>query len=195
MSATQSGSSRDARPNGGAPAGAVQALSISIPKRMGDLMVETAVLSQAMLDQALEAQRKTGGKLGALLVSMGFLEEEKLLEFLALQVGIRFEKLAGRPIAPEVVLKVPEKLARENMLVPIDLQTAKDGGVLTIAVADPLNVLVVDDLKMMTGLQVVSVLASEREVRETLERLYKQETAQDALEGILKASCATVQRR
>ncbi|MBI3298987.1 MAG: Flp pilus assembly complex ATPase component TadA [Elusimicrobia bacterium] len=162
---------------------------MSIPKRMGDLMVEVGALSQEMLDQALEAQRKTGGKLGSLIVSMGFLPEEKLLEFLALQVGIRFEKISERgPIPPEVLAAVPEKLAREHTLLPIALTPGKDGATLTIAVSDPLNVLVLDDLKMMTGYQVVSVLASEREILETIAKSYKQETAQEALDHILEAS-------
>ncbi|MBI5596294.1 MAG: Flp pilus assembly complex ATPase component TadA [Elusimicrobia bacterium] len=193
MASTPSGPSRDANaPSSAPPAVSAAGLSLSIPKRMGDLMVEIGVLSQGMLDQALEAQRKTGGKLGSLLVTMGFLPEEKLLEFLAQQVGIRYLKIAELgAIPPEVIAKVPEKIAREHTLVPIGLEQGKEGATLTIAVSDPLNVLVVDDLKMMTGLQVVSVLASEREILESLTKNYKQETAQEALDHILSATGAT----
>ncbi|TPW21067.1 MAG: type IV pilus assembly protein PilB [Elusimicrobia bacterium] len=194
MATTPSGVSRDARSTGEAHSAPPAGLSLSIPKRMGDLMVEMGVLSQAMLDQALEAQRKTGGRLGSLLVSLGFVTEEKLLEFLAQQVGVLFVRIApGDAIAPEVLAKVPEKLAREHNLVPLSMAESKEGTTLTVAVADPLNVLVIDDLKMMTGLQVTTVLASEREIVDAINRHYKQETAQEALENILTASGASTE--
>ncbi|MFA5140847.1 MAG: ATPase, T2SS/T4P/T4SS family [Elusimicrobiota bacterium] len=160
---------------------------------MGDLMVEADLLSQDQLDAALEHQRKNGGKLGSIFIQLGFMEEEKLLGFLSKQCGIRYMKLAeiGK-LSDEVVAKVPENLARQHILIPIELkQTPKSGPILRIAVADPLNVMILDDLKMMTGMEVEAVLAADRDILEAIEKNYKQASANEVLGDILKASGAT----
>ncbi|HBL17653.1 MAG: hypothetical protein A2X36_06360 [Elusimicrobia bacterium GWA2_69_24] len=169
---------------------AEHSISLSLPKRLGDLMVGLGVLQQAQLDQALDDQRKTGGKLGSILVQRGFLGEEPLLEFLAQQCGIRYVKLSpSAEIPPEVIAKIPENIARQHILLPIALEdTPKHGVTLTVAVADPLNVMIFDDIKMMTGLEIVSVLAAEKEIAAAIEKHYKQETAEEALEDILKST-------
>jgi type IV pilus assembly protein PilB len=157
---------------------------------MGDLMVEASLLSQDQLDSALEHQRKNGGKLGTIFIQLGFMEEEKLLEFLSRQCGIRYMKLAELAKLPDdVIAKVPENLARQHILIPIEVkQTSKNGPTLRIAVADPLNVMILDDLKMMTGMEVEAVLAADRDILEAIEKNYKQASAKEVLGDILKAS-------
>ncbi|MFH1725251.1 MAG: ATPase, T2SS/T4P/T4SS family [Elusimicrobiota bacterium] len=154
------------------------------------MMVDTGVINQEQLDEALEAQRRTGGKLGAILVQHGHLQEETLLQFLAEQCGIRYVRLAeAGEISEEIVAKVPESIARQYVLIPIDIEeSAKEGTTLTIAVADPLNVLIFDDLKAMTGFEIISVLAAERDILAAIDKYYKQESAEDVLEDILKMS-------
>ncbi|MFH2205085.1 MAG: ATPase, T2SS/T4P/T4SS family [Elusimicrobiota bacterium] len=167
-------------------------ISLSLPRRLGDLMVDAGVLKQEQLDASLEQQRKKGGKLGTIMLELGFIEEEQLLEFLGKQCGISYVRLSEKmEIEPEVLEKVSENLARQHVLMPIALtEHKKRGRVLQIAVADPLNVLILDDLKMMTGLEIDAVLASKKDILEAIERFYHQESADDVLDDILKASGA-----
>jgi type IV pilus assembly protein PilB len=167
-----------------------QTISLSLPRRLGDLMVDAAVLTKEQLDEALEHQRSKGGKLGSILLQLGFIEEEHLLEFLGKQCGISYMKLACLgEIESDVISKVSENLARQHILMPIALEHSKKRGkVLRIAVADPLNVLVLDDLKMMTGLEIEAVLASKKDILEAIEKYYHQESADEVLDDILKAT-------
>ena len=148
-------------------------------------MVESGLLTEAQLGQALEKQRQQGGKLGALLVSEGFIDEEQLLEFLSKQCGIHYISLSKLSAVKEDVIKlVPEAIARQHVLVPIK----KMKNTLTIAVSDPLNVLVLDDLNLMTGLQIDVVLASEKEITGFIDRYYGSLSSQGALDEIVKQS-------
>jgi type IV pilus assembly protein PilB len=153
-------------------------------------MVDAGVLTKEQLDEALEHQRSKGGKLGSILLNLGFIEEEHLLEFLGKQCGITYVKLSEQDeIEAEVIEKISENLARQHILMPIALEHHKKRGkVLKIAVADPLNVLVLDDLKMMTGLEIEAVLASKKDILDAIERGYHQESADEVLDDILKAT-------
>jgi type IV pilus assembly protein PilB len=165
-------------------------ISVSLPRRLGELMAEKGDISKEQLEEALEHQRSKGGKLGSILVELGYIEEEKLLEFLSQQCGISYVKLKDhKEIPEEVVSKVPESIARQHYLMPVALDNHKKRGkVLSIAVADPLNVLILDDLKMMTGLEIEALLASEKDILEAIEKYYHQESAEEVLSDILKAS-------
>ncbi|OIO11288.1 MAG: hypothetical protein AUJ52_02220 [Elusimicrobia bacterium CG1_02_63_36] len=168
-------------------------ISLSLPKRLGDMMVDSGVLQKTQLEQALDYQRKNGGKLGSILLHQGYLDEDTLLGFLAEQCGIQYVKLAAfGEIDREVVERVPESICRQHNLIPIALETkSKTESTLTIAVSDPLNVLVFDDIKMMTGLEIVSVLASESDIIGCLEKYYDSESAEDVLKDILEHSGAS----
>ena len=160
-------------------------ISIGLSRRLADLLVEEKQISSEQLKEALEAQKSGGEKLGTLLLDMGFLAEEKLLTFLAEKTGISFVSLADiGDISDDAVAAVPEALARQKMLMPFN--KTKDR--LTVAIADPLDVMVLDDLKMLTGCEVVGCLASEAEIIAAHEKYYKQETSQEALESIVAQS-------
>ncbi|MFI5351018.1 MAG: type IV-A pilus assembly ATPase PilB [Elusimicrobiota bacterium] len=160
-------------------------ISIGLSRRLADLLVEEKQISSKQLQDALEAQKSGGEKLGTLLLDMGFLAEDKLLQFLAEKTGISFVSLADiGDISEDAVAAVPEALARQKMLMPFNKTKER----LTVAIADPLDVMVLDDLKMLTGCEVVGCLASEAEIIAAHEKYYKQETSQEALEDIVAQS-------
>ncbi len=162
--------------------------SLSLSRRLADLLVGEGIITPTQLGAALEAQRASGEKLGAILLSKDFVSEERLLDFLSRQCGISHVVLSGLgPIDPEVIALVPENIARQYTLIPFE----KANNLLSVAVADPLNVLVLDDLKMMTGCDVRAVLASETEILEALDKYYKPVSSQDALDDILQQSRAS----
>ncbi|MBI4349654.1 MAG: type II secretion system protein GspE, partial [Elusimicrobia bacterium] len=158
---------------------------MGLSKRLGDLMVETGVLTPAQLHEALRAQQKEGSKLGAILVDKGFITEVQLLQFLSRQCGIDYVRMSEiGQVAEDVIKKVPEALARQHVLMPIGMAKNK----LRLAVADPLNVLVIDDLKLMTGYEIEAVLASESDILAALDKHYGAKGSQEALQEILAQS-------
>jgi type IV pilus assembly protein PilB len=162
-----------------------QSLSVGLSRRLGDLLVEKGIITNKQLQDVLAQQRETGGKLGSLLVQKGYIDEEVLLSFLSKQCGISYVVLSEQPLPPEEVLKcVPESIARRHVLIPIE----KTGNTLTVALGDPLNVLVLDDLKMMTGFEIKPALASETDINQAIEKAYGKQSSQEVLDEILQAS-------
>jgi len=166
-------------------ANAQHLISLGLSRRLSDLLVEEKLISPEQLNEALDAQKNGGEKMGTLLIDKGFLSEDKLLQFLAEKTGISFVSLTDMgDISEEAVAAVPEAIARQKMLMPFNKTRER----LTVAIADPLDVMVLDDLKMLTGCEVVA--ASPRKVRSSrrTEKYYKQASSQEVLEDIVKQS-------
>ena len=169
----------------GRMANAQHVISLGLSRRLADLLVEEHLITSEQLQVALDAQKSGGEKLGTLLIDKELIAEEKLLQFLAEKTGISFVSLADiGDISEEAVASVPESIARQKMLMPFNKTKER----LTVAIADPLDVMALDDLKMLTGCDVVGCLATEAEILAAHETYYKQETSQEALEGIVKQS-------
>ncbi len=166
-------------------ANAPHTISLGLSRRLADLLVEQGLITDSQLKEVLEAQKGGSDKLGTLLIDKGILSEDKLLQFLAEKTGISYVSLANiGEISEEAVAAVPEAIARQKMLMPFN--KSKDR--LTVAIADPLDVMVLDDLKMLTGCDVIGCLASESEIIAAHDKYYLQATSQEVLEGIIKKS-------
>ncbi|MEA2081167.1 MAG: type IV-A pilus assembly ATPase PilB [Elusimicrobiota bacterium] len=149
-------------------------------KRLGDLLVDVGIISAEQLQTALQEQKERGGKLGQILMAMGFITEDVLLAFLGKQCNVSYVSLNEYGEIPESVIQtVPETIVRHQKLIPIAL----DGGELTIAMSDPANVFAVDDLKMMTGRNIKVVIASEAEIKNAIDKYYG---AKGSMADILK---------
>ncbi|MCB4790755.1 MAG: Flp pilus assembly complex ATPase component TadA [Elusimicrobia bacterium] len=141
----------------------------SLKKRLGDILVDVGIITKEQLDKALETQRMTGEKLGAILAQMGVINEEVMLAFLGKQCGVSYVSINEYGEIPaDVVRSIPESVARQQILIPL----AKEANTITIAMADPFNVFAIDDIKVMTGLDVNIVIASESEIKEAIEKYY-----------------------
>ena len=138
--------------------------------RIGDLLVKAGVITDAQLKQALAEQAQWGGKLGDILVRMEFVTEEVLVRALSKQSGIPRADLSGE--APRAALdKVPPDVAEEFGVVPLALQD--DGRTLVVAMSDPLNIMVTDHLRSMTGSRIVAQIAGTQAIRDTISRWYR----------------------
>ncbi|OIO00469.1 MAG: hypothetical protein AUJ51_10035 [Elusimicrobia bacterium CG1_02_56_21] len=151
-------------------------------KRLGETLVASGLLSAANLEEALEMQRSSGGKLGQLLIHKKFIEERTLLEFLSKQFGIEFVDLRGLDIKEELLKIIPENIARRYGLIAVAMNEKK----LKVAMEDPLNIVVLDDLKMMTGYDIQPVFGSEADIAEAIDKNYGTKTSKEALDEILK---------
>jgi type IV pilus assembly protein PilB len=136
--------------------------------RLGDRLVGEGLITPEQLQRALAAQKGTRDKLGGILVRMGQITEEKLLTFLSRQYNVPSITLSQLDIDPEVLKLVPAPLAERLQVLPVK----RSGNVLTLAMADPTNVLALDDVAFMTNLQIQPVVASEVAIRQALDRVY-----------------------
>ncbi len=137
-------------------------------QRLGDLLVREKVITQEQLEQALKSQKSDGGRLGSVLVKLGFLSDEDVTNFLSRQYGVPAINLNYFEIDPAVVKLVPQETARRYQILPL----SRVGASLTIAMVDPTNVFAMDDIKFMTGFNIEPVVASETSIIEGIEKAY-----------------------
>jgi type II secretion system protein E len=135
---------------------------------LGQLLVEKNLITIEQLDKALKEQKKSGGFIGSILVKLGYISPDELYPILAEQLGVEYVKLRNRNINPSVIENVPAKFASHYKLIPLDI---KDG-ILTIALANPLDIHTIDDIKLLLGYDTKPVLASEEDIVEAIRRYY-----------------------
>lgn len=155
-------------------------------KRLGDYLVDLGFITEEQLNAALKEQKDKGGKLGSILIQLGYLSEDILLAILGKQSGVSYVSLQEYGEIPEEAIKtVPETIAKNQMLVPIK----KEGNMLTIAIADPLNVFATDDLKLLTGCDIRMVVASDSDIKNALDKYYtkkKKKKVGNELQDVVK---------
>jgi len=137
-------------------------------QRLGDLLVREKVITQEQLEQALKSQKNDGGRLGSVLVKLGFLSDEDVTNFLSRQYGVPAINLNYFEIDAAVVKLVPQETARRYQILPL----SRVGASLTIAMVDPTNVFAMDDIKFMTGFNIEPVVASETSIMEGIDKAY-----------------------
>ncbi len=151
--------------------------------KLGQMLINNNLITEEQLKNALELQRKEGGRLGSNLIKLGFLTEEKLVAFLSKQYGVPAINLSDYKIDPSVTKFIPQEVACKYQILPV----ARVGATLTIAMVDPSNVFAIDDVKFMTGYNVEPVVASESAIREAIAEYYGQsDSLQTAMDGLKK---------
>ncbi len=148
-------------------------------KRIGDILVETGVVTPQQLTEALAQQRRTRERLGRVLVDIGAATEKQIAQALAAQLDLPLINLSSARIDPNAVKLIPEVLARKRRVLPLQL----DGGQIVVAVADPLDVFALDDVGIAARRPVKPVVAVESEVMAAIERAYGMGAAAQAVLG------------
>lgn len=138
------------------------------PPRLGDWLLEQGYLSDTQLDLALREQKRGGKLLGEALLELGFVTQEILSGFLAEKTQTETVNVSRLQVPKDLLELVPEDLARRLVALPI----SRAGNVLTVAIADPLNVTAFDLLEQTTLLRVNLVAAGQGELLQAIERLY-----------------------
>ena len=139
--------------------------------KLGELLLKARVISEQQLQTAIGEQDKWGGKLGTILVRMGYLTEDLLTKALSKQLGIPRVDLDKSQPAPLALRKVKVQTAEDYGILPIELQD--DGATLVVAMSDPQNVRALDEIKAATGCRrVIPYLAGESDVRRHIGRAY-----------------------
>ncbi|WP_410771109.1 GspE/PulE family protein [Fontibacillus sp. BL9] len=151
----------------------------TIKKRLGELLLESGIITDSQLQTALEEQRSTKKKLGDVLLSQGVLTEHQLIEVLEFQLGIPHVTLSRFQIDPKLSQIIPETMAKRYQVMPIRV----DGRKLMVAMADPLDLFVIDDLRMSTGFTIEPAIISRGELQRGIARLYG---LQDSMNEMIK---------
>jgi len=114
--------------------------------RLGDLLIKEGLITKDQLAKALQEQKTSGMRLGYSLVKLGFVQETEITKMLARQYRMPAVDLARFEVDPKIVKMIPGDVALKHLVLPLK----REGRTLTVAMADPTNVTVLDDLKFIT---------------------------------------------
>ena len=148
--------------------------------RLGDLLIREGLITKDQLSKALSEQKSNGQRLGYNLVKMGFVQETEITKMLARQYRMPAVDLARFEADPKILKLVPADVALKHLVLPLK----REGRTLTVAMADPTNLSVLDDLKFVTRYDIFPVIAGEYTLRTALDKYYEQVDAQ--LDTLLK---------
>jgi type IV pilus assembly protein PilB len=139
---------------------------------IGELLVQQGRLDRMQLESALAHQRRWGGRLGRAIVHLGFMDEKALLDALGAQLCVPTVEIGERFIPPHVLALLPEKLVRTRRVLPLARLSEARGGPLAVALADPADLAVLDEIAFVTGMQVKASLVAEPDLDRAIARHY-----------------------
>src|SRR3990172_1792380 len=148
-------------------------MAMAMAGRLGAMLVSSGLINEEQLKKALAVQQKEGGRLGSILVKMNFVPEEKLMMFLSKQYGVPYVDLGRFDIDANIVKLIPADVAQKYQIMPIN----RTGATVTIAMVDPSNVFAIDDVKFMTGYNVEPVVATEAGIKNAISKHYSLSSA------------------
>jgi type IV pilus assembly protein PilB len=140
----------------------------SLKDRLADILLQGNLLTEEQLNKAIEIQKQEGGRLQKILVKHKYVDEKKLIAAIGEHLGIPPLDLSKVKLDPDIVELIPKNVAEFYQLIPI----ARIGNALSVAMADPLNIFAIDDLKLMTGMDIVPIIGTETDIMDALKNYY-----------------------
>jgi type IV pilus assembly protein PilB len=134
--------------------------------RLGQLLLKAEIITEEQFKQAQSEQKMRGSNLSSILINMGFISEHTLLDFLHKRYGLPSINLAEVELDPKLVSLVGGDFMHKNQVVPV----RRSGSTLYLAMVDPFNVSVIDDVKFRTGYHVEVMVASDTDIKGTIDR-------------------------
>lgn len=154
--------------------------------RLGDVLVQKGIITDEQLTQALEEQKRVGGMLGEVMVTLGIVSENALVDTLCEQLGIEYLDLRKVDDIPEDIISlIPEDLIRKYVIMPVKM-SSEQMNTLVVAMADPMNIFAVDDLAIVTGLQIEPVLSTTSQIKAKTDAIFGQQQAHSIAEQYKK---------
>jgi len=149
-------------------------------RKLGELLVSDRIISQHDLESALRKQEENGASLGRILIDMGLASEWEMAAALGKQLNVPFITLSHYEIDPQILASIPTEIVRRYQIVPVD----RTGDTLTVALSDPSNIFLLDELKILTKCNIIPVISFESDIREAISRYYSAD--ESALDEALK---------
>ncbi|MCR5367894.1 MULTISPECIES: GspE/PulE family protein [Eubacterium] len=153
--------------------------------RIGDLLVEAGAISEDQLQQALEKQKESGGRIGNIIMQMGFISRELLITVLTAQTGIDYCEIKSVKVDDAVLKLVPDSLVNKYKIMPVGYDE-NNPNILKVAMADPMDLVAIDDISITSGLQVEPMLSFEEDLNEVIGKYYGSAQAMEAAEQYRK---------
>ncbi len=147
-----------------------------LDKSLGNILLEQTSLTEAQLEEGLLVQREKGLKLGEALIQLRFLRQEDILKAISIQLGIPYENhINSDDITTETVDLVPINFAKKNELIPL----VKNSDFIKVAIADPINLAALDDLRLLYGVPIQPVIASAIQITDAINMVYNRTSEGD----------------
>lgn len=148
-------------------------------KRLGDLLVESGLLTEEMLQSALREKGKDQ-KLGDAILQKGYITEQQLIEVLEFQLGIPHVSLFRYPFDPKLFHLIPKEMAKRNLMIPLK----KEGDKLFVAMADPMDFYTIEDLRLSTGFYIETAIATKDDILRSINKYYDMDESFEELKGM-----------
>ncbi len=153
--------------------------------KLGEILLKQGLITEAQLKQAIEAQRQEKGRIGEVLVKLGFLREEDITSALGTQLGIPYSSANSDLLKPreeqDLDKLIPQEFAQKNCILPL----SRNMSVLTCAVADPLDLMMLDNLKRLTSCQLNLVISTRSAILQAVNQYYTRKNKGGDLKGTL----------
>lgn len=140
----------------------------SIRDRLIDILINGKLITKAQLDSALDIQKNVGGSLGKILVWQGYISQKDIVVAMSQQLNIPPINLSKYQIDRALIDLVPERIVKQYMIMPV----SRIGNMLTVAMADPLNIFAIDDIKALTNYQIQPIIAAENDIKDAINTYY-----------------------
>jgi type IV pilus assembly protein PilB len=140
-------------------------------ERIGDLLVREGLITREQLEKALQEQKQNGTRVGYNLIKLGYIHELELVKQLARQSNMKAIDISKVNVDPKIAKLIPTDLATKNLVIPLK----REGRTLTVAMADPTNLGVLEDLKFITRYDIFPVIAGEFTLKTIIDKIYGKE--------------------
>jgi type II secretion system protein E len=136
--------------------------------KLGAMLLNDKIITKDQLDKALAEHKKTGQLIGNTIISLGFATEEQVLLALSHQIGVEYVRLKGVEISPDIIKKVPAKFACYYKIIPLGFSIGR----LRLSVTNPLDLAVIDEIRLVLKYDIEPVLSGEKDIQEAIKRYY-----------------------
>jgi type IV pilus assembly protein PilB len=144
--------------------------------KLGESLLKEGIINQAQLEKAISLQRQEGGRLGQIFIKLGIISEEQLVSAIGKQLGIPYFSLGTGMLKPALDQNleelIPVDVARKNLVLPL----SRTLNSLTVAMIDPLDLILMDNLKKLTGCQINPVICTNSDIVKATEEFYGKST-------------------
>ncbi|MGC8834559.1 MAG: type II secretion system ATPase GspE [Armatimonadota bacterium] len=146
--------------------------------RLGEILIARGQITPEQLEEALELQKQSGELIGQILIKLGYVTEHEVLHALGEQLGLPVVTITDQSVDPVALGQVPSEFAMRHQLIPL----RSEDHTITVAMANPLDVQPLDDLRLVTGCEIKPAIASPSEIKRAIEQFYMEKMIQDISE-------------
>ncbi|MGE5560708.1 MAG: GspE/PulE family protein [Chloroflexota bacterium] len=138
-------------------------------RRLGDILIDSRLITRAQLDEALAVKSQTGERLGEILIGLGYISEANLARALASQLGLELVEPEKLRIDNAAAALISPQVAQRHRAVPF----ARQGNALLVAMSDPLDMVALDDLALITNCEIKPAVTTNRGLEQALAMAYR----------------------